>query len=107
MAAKLKAIKAQLQRRIHARIPGMVLWLQQVVRGYFQFHAVPATANAWLSSGPRWCACGIAHCEARSQRSRLRWATFGNRLAVLLPTAQILQPYPNLRFDAQISLNPR
>jgi len=37
----------------------------------------------------------------RSQRSRLRWATFGERLAVLLPTAQILHPYPNLRFDAK------
>jgi len=45
MAAKLKVIKAQLQRRMHARIPGTVLWLQQVVRGYFQYHAVPGNCE--------------------------------------------------------------
>jgi RNA-directed DNA polymerase len=27
--------------RMHARVPGTVQWLQQVVRGYFQYHAIP------------------------------------------------------------------
>jgi hypothetical protein len=41
LAAKLKDIRAQLRRRIHASLPQTVAWLRQVVRGYFQYHAVP------------------------------------------------------------------
>jgi RNA-directed DNA polymerase len=101
MAAKLKAIKAQLQRRMHARIPGTVLWLQQVVRGYFQYHAVPGNCARLDAFRKEVVRLWYRALHRRSQRSRLRWATFGERLAVLLPTAQILQPYPNLRFDAK------
>jgi hypothetical protein len=37
----------------------------------------------------------------RSQRSRLTWERFLERLAVLLPPVQVLQPYPSVRFDAK------
>jgi hypothetical protein len=36
-----KDIQAQLRERMHDRILGTVEWLQQVVKGYFQYHAVP------------------------------------------------------------------
>jgi RNA-directed DNA polymerase len=103
MAAKLKAIKAQLQRRMHARIPGMVSWLQQVVRGYFQYHAVPGNCKRLAAFRTEVVRLWYRALQRRSQRSRLRWATFGKRLAVLLPAAQILQPYPDRRFDAKYS----
>jgi hypothetical protein len=48
---------------------GTVQRLVQVVRGYFQYHAIPGNGD--------------------------------ERLAVLLPPVQILQPYPNVRFDAK------
>jgi hypothetical protein len=41
MAAKLNEIKAELQRRMHESIAVTLKWLQSVVRGYFQYHAVP------------------------------------------------------------------
>jgi group II intron reverse transcriptase/maturase len=41
MAAKLKDIRAKLRQRMHGRGPGTWQWLQQVVRGYFQYHAIP------------------------------------------------------------------
>jgi group II intron reverse transcriptase/maturase len=41
MAAKLKDIQRQLHRRMHDQVGDMVKWLQAVVRGYFQYHAVP------------------------------------------------------------------
>src|SRR5215472_8324132 len=44
MAAKLKDIRAQLRKRMHERIPGTGKWLQQVVRGYFQYHAIPGNS---------------------------------------------------------------
>ncbi len=37
----------------------------------------------------------------RSQRSRLPWDGFLERLGNLLPPVQILQPYPDVRFDAK------
>jgi RNA-directed DNA polymerase len=41
MRVKLKALKAELRRRMHVPIPEQGRWLAQVVRGYFAYHAVP------------------------------------------------------------------
>ncbi len=41
MRAKLKALKAELRRRMHEPIPEQGKWLAQVVRDYFAYHAVP------------------------------------------------------------------
>lgn len=101
MAAKLKDVKAKLQRRMHGRVSGTVQWLQQVVRGYFQYHAIPGNwprLNAFRRQVLRlW----YRTLRRRSQRSRLTWARFSERLGQLLPQVQILQPYPDLRFDAK------
>jgi hypothetical protein len=101
MAAKLKDIRAKLRMRMHARVAGTVAWLQQVVRGYFQYHALPgnwARLKAFHRDVQRiW----FQALRRRSQRSRLSWERFRERLAVLLPPVQILQPYPDVRFDAK------
>ena len=41
MAAKLKAIKAELRKRMHEPIKDTGVWLRAVVQGYFNYHAVP------------------------------------------------------------------
>src|SRR6202163_3987970 len=41
MVAKLKAIKAELQRRKHDRTRETGAWLRTVVLGYYRYHAVP------------------------------------------------------------------
>jgi hypothetical protein len=41
MRAKLQAIKQKLRRSMHQPIPQQGRWLQQVVTGYFNYHAVP------------------------------------------------------------------
>ena len=101
MAGKLKEIRAKLRQRMHARIPGTVEWLQQVVRGYFQYHAIPgnwARVKAFRNDGLRiW----FQVLRRRSQRSRLHWDRFRERLGDLLPPVQILQPHPDVRFDAK------
>jgi len=40
---QLKAIKAALRRRLHEPIKDIGEWLRAVVRGYFNYHAVPGT----------------------------------------------------------------
>jgi hypothetical protein len=45
MVAKLKAIKAELQRRMHDRMAEVGAWLRKVVLGYYQYHAVPGNTT--------------------------------------------------------------
>ncbi len=101
MAAKLKAIRKELHRRMHARVKGTVDWLRQVVRGYFQYHAIPgnwARLKAVRNDVQRiW----YQALRRRSQRCRMSWETFRERLGDLLPSVEILQPYPDVRFDAK------
>jgi RNA-directed DNA polymerase len=45
MVAKLKAIKAELQRRKHERTTAVGAWLRKVVLGYYRYHAVPGNST--------------------------------------------------------------
>src|SRR3974390_982250 len=45
MVAKLKAIKAELQRQKHHRTTEVGAWLRKVVPGYYQYHAVPGNST--------------------------------------------------------------
>jgi group II intron reverse transcriptase/maturase len=101
MTAKLKDIRAKLRERMHGAPATVARWLAQVVRGYFQYHAIPgnwarleAFRNGVLRS---W----FQTLRRRSQRSRLTWQRFREGLGSLIPPVQILQPYPNARFDAK------
>ena len=46
MQAKLRMIKDELRLRMHQPIPEQGQWLRRVVRGYFNYHAVPTNARA-------------------------------------------------------------
>ena len=106
MAAKLKDVKVKLRQRMHARVPGTVKWLQQVVSGYFQYHAIPgnwARMEAFRREVQRiW----FRTLRWRSQRRRMTWERFQTSLGSLLPPVQILQPYPDIRFDAKYRKRP-
>ena len=101
MAAKLKDIRAKLRQRMHVAPRSIAQWLGQVVRGYFQYHAIPgnwARLRAFRNDVLRmW----YQTLRRRSQRSRLTWERFQQSLGALLPPIQILQSYPSVRFDAK------
>jgi len=100
MVAKLKAIKAELQRRKHHRTTEVGAWLRKVVSGYYQYHAVPGNTGQlrifmyrvrWL-----WRAVLIR----RSQRARVRWDRLNPLLNRWIPVPRVLHPYPDARFAA-------
>ena len=101
MAVKLKDIRAKLRERMHVSPATTGKWLAQVVRGYFQYHAIPgnwARLKAFRNDVLRiW----FQTLRRRSQRSCLSWQRFREGLGGLLPPIQIQQPYPNVRFDAK------
>src|SRR5262249_15641065 len=46
MRATLREIKEELRRRMHQPIPEQGAWIEQVVRGFFAYHAVPTNGAA-------------------------------------------------------------
>jgi RNA-directed DNA polymerase len=100
MVAKLKALKAELQRRKHHRTTDVGAWLRKVVLGYYQYHAVPGNSTQLGIFRRRVCWLWRGVLVRRSQRAQVR----GDRLAPLLnrwiPPPRILHPYPDARFAA-------
>jgi RNA-directed DNA polymerase len=98
MTAKLKQIRQQLRRRLHDPTANMVKWLVSVVRGYFQYHAVPRNEERLKTFRREVQRLWLRQLRRRSQRTRWRWNTFLEKLGNLLPEVEILHPYPQDRF---------
>ena len=60
MVAKLKAIKAELQRRKHNRTAEVGAWLRTVVLGYYQYHPFRVTRLSCASLVVAFAGCGGA-----------------------------------------------
>jgi len=101
MAAKLKEIKAELQRRRHEPTADTLKWLQSVVRGYFRYHAVPGNEQRMRVFRKDVLRLWLYQLRRRSQRSRWTWERFLERLAVHIPFPRTEHPYPSVRFDAK------
>ena len=101
MAATLKALRAKLRQRMHTSPRETGKWLAQVVRGYFQYHAVPGNEHRLRAFRKDVLRLWLHQLRRRSQRSRWTWERFLERLAVQIPFAQIEHPYPSVRFDAK------
>ncbi len=101
MSAKLKEIKAELRKRRHQSNVSTVKWLQSVVRGYFQYHAIPGNSARMWGFRKEVLRMWLRQLQRRSQRSRWTWELVTARLGVLLPEARLVHPYPNVRFDAK------
>ena len=76
MVAKLKAIKAELQRRMHDRTSQVGVWLRKVVTGYYQYHAVPGNIDQLRLFKQRVNRLWRNVLVRRSQRARKKWEKF-------------------------------
>jgi group II intron reverse transcriptase/maturase len=101
MSAKLTQLNAELKQRMHDPLPETVKWLQSVVRGYFQYHAVPGNEKRLGAFRTIVLRLWLRQIRRRSQRSRWTWDRFLERLGGLLPEVCTLHPYPQARFDAK------
>jgi len=100
MVAKLKAIKAELQRRMHDRMAVVGAWLRKVVLGYYQYHAVPGNTTQLRIFKLRVCRLWQSVLVRRSQRAKMRWERFTPVLNRWIPPPRVLHPYPDARFYA-------
>src|SRR6516165_4678464 len=88
MAAKLKEIRAQLRQRMHERLPKTGTWLQQVVRGYFQYHAIPGNTARLRAFRSDVLWSWLQTLRRRSQNHRMNWERAAARLDPVLPPSK-------------------
>jgi group II intron reverse transcriptase/maturase len=98
MRARLRAIKEELQRRMHEPIPFQGKWLGQVLRGYFGYHAVPTNSKAMSAFRHHVKDLWRRALRRRSQRDQTTWKRIDKLTAAFLPPVRILHPWPERRF---------
>ena len=98
MRAKLQAIKQELRQRRHQPIPVQEKWLRQVVKGYFNYHAVPTNSRALSTFRFFVTELWLRSLRRRSQKDGMSWERITRLANDLLPKPLILHPWPEQRF---------
>jgi len=101
LSAKLRELKQELRRRWHQPVAEVGAWLRSVVQGYFNYHAVPGNMDSLNSFRAQVIWRWYRALRRRSQRDRMTWERFWPLVDRWIPSAKILHPHPNLRFDAR------
>ena len=97
MRAKLRMMKEEMRRRMHQSIPAQGSWLRQVVRGYFNHHAVPTNFRALQVFREEITKRWRRVLSRRSQKGGLNWDQINRLIDDWIPQPRILHPWPNKR----------
>ena len=100
MRATLLEIRLKLRKRINQPLGETARWLNRVVQGWLNYHAVPSNSHRIgrfvdeVTRHWRWTI------RRRSQRGKSRWTWARMHMLVRrhLPKARIIHPYPEQRF---------
>ena len=98
---KLREINQELRKKRYLPLPKQGRWLRDVVRGYFQYHAVPTNTRVLSSFRASVTQLWHRHLRRRSQRTRQTWARTNSLAKRWLPPARISHPWPDRRFDVR------
>jgi RNA-directed DNA polymerase len=96
--ARLREVKEELRRRMHDPLPDQGRWLQQVLRGYFAYHAVPTNYATLASFRHHVQSLWMRVLKRRSQRGWIAWERMKRITEQWLPKPCISHPWPNRRF---------
>ena len=101
LEAKLQAIKQMLRARMHEPIRTTGEWLKGVMRGYYQYFAVPGNLSSLKKFRERISRYWRRAIERRSQKGRLSAERAARLFDRWLPRPTVLHPYPDARFYAK------
>jgi len=96
---KLQEIQQELHRRMHEPVAKTGEWLKSVLRGYYQYHAIPGNIPVLKGFRRQVARLWFSVLARRSQR-RPTWEKLGGLLEHWLPIPHTLHPFPDVRFDA-------
>ena len=96
--SKCKQVKHELRRRLHDPTPQVGVWLQQVLRGHYQYYGVPGNTRAM--SNFRYQVLWHWHrsLQRRSHKARVLWPRMARLAKRWLPYPAIVHPHPAARF---------
>ena len=102
MRKSLQAIKVELMRQRHEPVVQTGKWLTQVVRGYFNYYAVPGNLkfNCFRGEVSRYW---LRSLRRRSQRNRMAWNRFKKLIKLYLPPVRRVHDYPYEKFALKYS----
>jgi hypothetical protein len=100
MRGKLRQIQQQLRARMHDPVPQTGRWLQSVVRGYFNYYAVPGNLTSLGVFRDRVLALWWRNLRRHSQKRALGWTRILDLGQQWLPQPRLLHPFPDARFAA-------
>jgi len=95
---KVGEVARELKWKRHVPVPEQGKWLRSVVRGYFQYHAVPGNCEALVQFKKLVEREWLRSLRRRSQKGRgLTWTRMQKLLDTWIPKARVIHPYPNQR----------
>jgi group II intron reverse transcriptase/maturase len=94
LQAKLNAVKAELQRRMHEPIPEQGKWLHAVVGGHIRYYGVPMNQPALAIFRFRVGWLWHRALSRRSQNGRVLWDRMRRLITRWLPLPSVCHPYP-------------
>ena len=101
LQAKLKMITREIRRRMHQPIPTLGEWLGCVVKGYFNYHAVPTNIRALATFRDEITRRWLRILRRRSQLNRLTWERMVAIADTWLPRPRIILAWPRQRFNVR------
>ena len=100
MRAKLNALKGKIERGRHLPIPEQGRWLASVLRGHYQYYAVPDNSEALRAFRRQVVWHWLRALRRRSQRTTMTWERMSRLADRWLPLPRVLHAWPEQRFAA-------
>lgn len=100
MRTTLATLRVALMRRRHEPLSTIGPWLHRVVRGYFNYYAVPGNLKRLGGFRSEVCRAWRHALLRRSQRHRLSWERFNRLARRYVPYCRQVHPHPAQRFAA-------
>jgi group II intron reverse transcriptase/maturase len=101
MRGALARIGQVLRIHMHDDVEVVGQWLQRVVRGYYQYFAVPDNTTTLSSFRYALKIHWFKVLRRRGQKRRITWETFDKVAKQWIPAPAPLHPYPEKRFCAK------
>jgi group II intron reverse transcriptase/maturase len=101
MRAKLRALKGEIERRRHLPVPEQGRWLASVLRGHYNYYAVPGNIEALRAFRRQVTRHWLRALRRRSQRTTVNWKRMSRLADRWLPDVRVMHPWPERRFDAR------
>jgi group II intron reverse transcriptase/maturase len=101
LRTKLKEVRMELLRRRHLALDAQGTWLRGVLRGYYNYHAVPTNYRALSAFRVELARAWRKALCRRSQKAVVAWPKMRHVADHWLPRPRILHPWPRERFDAR------